>query len=1103
MIKNKIITLILMTFFIFFMFSNFAFGLVENFQFTEPESVSVYECVVSEGSTITVTNTGEISSSYTLNVKGSAVKFLSLGPWSFVLEPGQSQDIITSFSVPCGKKGNYDLKLHINTALNLEKTLKQKIVVEKPQNIEVLPVEFSKRIKPCSTASYQFNLKNTGDFDETYSLKFEKPFGLYANVSFNNVVLRSSQEIPFYIDITPPCNFYGNYTIPFSVKTLNTKLYAKTFAYLNIDRAYDYSLRLGEIGDKFIEHDEGEIYSLCTNSEETIPLKLKNNANFANVYNLNLKSPRWVKLSNNQIKLNKYQEKTVQISINTSNVEGDFNVILNIISELGEIQKTENITLSVDNCYKPYISTLDNKKEFVLDYNSVKTLLNVENKGSKTAKYDISLDAEDWLSLETSSLSVVSGKTGIINLVSVPTNTTSRGNYKANMQIKVSGTNVVYEESLGITLVTMNFFDGFYYSYVAPYLLYLAVGIFLLILILAIFIHVIKKYKRKIRTKIKKIKISKKKIVFGILVLLLVILAILALLFRNKLLFIILKLKWVISFIKNFLVSYWIYFAIGFGILLLLIILLLIIKKLKKRETKTKKVSKVAKKPIKLKVKKEILQVLLILIALVVLGFLVYYFILGDLLVDTGENITENVTDKLSEKPINVTVEPSVVLTFASSLWDFFVINVNYVLYVIAGLVILLFLFILSKKIKKRNMTYFEISSANREIILTNKRIACGEVIIKLRKTVSNVKLLLKKLKKPTFIKAADLVYEYFEFTQNNLETSDINEIVIRFRVKKSWLKKNNVKQSNISLRKYHHQWEGVNTKQINEDKNYYYYESIIKHLSYFAIVARKTEYVKVEKKIITTEKIKFTKYKFKKIFWFLIVFLILVIIALWGYYLWKNILNFLTSYKWYILGGIILLFLIIIDILSMKWLKKKRKGKARKKISQKTKKTLLSVLLFVILLGIITAGYVYLQSAFEFEKGGDNETIVVDEIIENKTVVAVEEEMGIIVEESFGIPDQKWDEDTKQIINLTKYFLDPDMDELYYTTTELQNIRIVYEEGNAILIPKRNWYGSEFVIFTANDMKGGKVDSNLIKLTVRDTPETNIFARLWAYISK
>ena len=195
-------------------------------------------------------------------------------------------------------------------------------------------------------------------------------------------------------------------------------------------------------------------------------------------------------------------------------------------------------------------------------------------------------------------------------------------------------------------------------------------------------------------------------------------------------------------------------------------------------------------------------------------------------------------------------------------------------------------------------------------------------------------------------------------------------------------------------------------------------------------------------------------------------------------------------------------MLLVVLDALFIKWLKKRSKERIKGRISFKTKKFLLSVLLLVVIVAIIVLGFVYLKSVFIKDKD-INETIVKEQIIENKTFVSVEEEIGIVKEEQKGIPDQEWDEDTNQIINLSNYFLDPDRDKLYYTNTELQNIKVVYEDGNAILIPNRNWYGSEFVIFTANDMKGGKVDSNLVKLTVRDVPETNIFARLWDYISK
>ena len=42
--------------------------------------------------------------------------------------------------------------------------------------------------------------------------------------------------------------------------------------------------------------------------------------------------------------------------------------------------------------------------------------------------------------------------------------------------------------------------------------------------------------------------------------------------------------------------------------------------------------------------------------------------------------------------------------------------------------------------------------------------------------------------------------------------------------------------------------------------------------------------------------------------------------------------------------------------------------------------------------------------------------------------------------------------------------------------------------------MPQKNWYGSEFVIFTASDMKGGKVDSNLVQLTVQDVEESSFW---------
>jgi hypothetical protein len=121
-----------------------------------------------------------------------------------------------------------------------------------------------------------------------------------------------------------------------------------------------------------------------------------------------------------------------------------------------------------------------------------------------------------------------------------------------------------------------------------------------------------------------------------------------------------------------------------------------------------------------------------------------------------------------------------------------------------------------------------------------------------------------------------------------------------------------------------------------------------------------------------------------------------------------------------------------------------------------------------------------------------DDESFImpVQPSFEDIVYIDLDEIMG---KEEKGIPNQEWDEDSVHTLNLSAYFNDPDGDSLYYSNTELQNVKVSYDKGIAILVPRRNWYGSEFVIFTASDMKGGKVDSNLVQLTVNDIEEKSL----------
>ena len=88
------------------------------------------------------------------------------------------------------------------------------------------------------------------------------------------------------------------------------------------------------------------------------------------------------------------------------------------------------------------------------------------------------------------------------------------------------------------------------------------------------------------------------------------------------------------------------------------------------------------------------------------------------------------------------------------------------------------------------------------------------------------------------------------------------------------------------------------------------------------------------------------------------------------------------------------------------------------------------------------------------------------------------------------GIPDQIWQEDLTHKIDLNKYFKDPDGDALEFASTEIEHINVEINNGIAMLTPEADWFGTETVVFTADDGKGGVIDSNEIKLTVLSNPD-------------
>jgi PGF-pre-PGF domain-containing protein len=84
------------------------------------------------------------------------------------------------------------------------------------------------------------------------------------------------------------------------------------------------------------------------------------------------------------------------------------------------------------------------------------------------------------------------------------------------------------------------------------------------------------------------------------------------------------------------------------------------------------------------------------------------------------------------------------------------------------------------------------------------------------------------------------IVYKFIDISAENLPDESLEEVVIKFKVNKTWLNDNYVDSSYIALYRYENEtWSELNTVMTGEDDGYKYYESSTPGFSYFAIISQ------------------------------------------------------------------------------------------------------------------------------------------------------------------------------------------------------------------------------------------------------------------------
>ncbi len=162
--------------------------------------------------------------------------------------------------------------------------------------------------------------------------------------------------------------------------------------------------------------------------------------------------------------------------------------------------------------------------------------------------------------------------------------------------------------------------------------------------------------------------------------------------------------------------------------------------------------------------------------------------------------------------------------------------------FLIAGIAVLIMLYLLDRLLSgfSRTARFKEVIANRKNEFSIGWRKGLGQGAVSLREALNKLKLRFRKgRQKRAYSSAGELVYQYF-IGFANVEDEKIKEVELRFKVKKSWLKRNNIYPSDVKLLAYvDGKWAGVPTVPAGEDKIYKYYKATADHLGQFAIAGK------------------------------------------------------------------------------------------------------------------------------------------------------------------------------------------------------------------------------------------------------------------------
>jgi PGF-pre-PGF domain-containing protein len=207
-----------------------------------------------------------------------------------------------------------------------------------------------------------------------------------------------------------------------------------------------------------------------------------------------------------------------------------------------------------------------------------------------------------------------------------------------------------------------------------------------------------------------------------------------------------------------------------------------------------------------------------------------------------------------------------------------------------------------TNKTHKKTQTWTKITPGSATIMkIVDPEIGFKQINITVRNPAQTVTITVTKLDgKPASVthEISGKVYKYIEIKGDNINETHIDKVKIQFEVNKSWINANSIDPNTIALNRYNNGWEKLSTIKINEDNDFVYYEAETPGFSTFAISGEVMTVVTTTVATATTIPSAITTTLpvttiptpiVDKGTYLLIIFVIIIIVAIIGFWLYKS----------------------------------------------------------------------------------------------------------------------------------------------------------------------------------------------------------------------